>query len=139
MRFVPTTELQPVLIRPNGSWSDDQRAGLTTAAESNAQTTGLLLDDLPRRRRPDQHTDDAEEQRDDDCFRDQCADEVVAPPLRPLLGLGAAQLARDDDEVECAERKQGHDQNELQNERLSVRGPGEGRDVANLKPRRVET
>src|SRR5215208_1012330 len=106
MRFVPTTELQPVLIRPNGSWSDDQRAGLTTGLESNAQTTGLLLDDLPCRRRPDQQTDDAEQQRDDDGFRDQSADEMVAPPLHPLLALGEAQLARHDDEVERAEREQ---------------------------------
>ena len=135
---MPTTELQPVVIRTDGSRSDDQRP-VGHRPRGHAQTAGLLFHDLPRRWRPDEHTDDAEKQRDDDHFRDQRANEMVAPTLHPLLCLSDAQFARDDGEVERAEREQGHDQNQLQDERLPVWGSGEGREVADLEPCGVET
>jgi hypothetical protein len=88
--LVPTAELEPVVVRTDGSRSDDQRTRLTAGLEGYAQAAGLLLHDLPRRWRPDEHPDDAEEQRDDDRFRDQRTDQVIAPPLHLLLGLGGA-------------------------------------------------
>ena len=139
VRFVPAAQLEPVVVWTDSAGSDDQGAELAAAFKRDAHASRLLLHHLPRRWCPDEHADDAEEHNDDNRFRDQCGHEVGAPALDPLLRLRAAQLASDDGEIECAKQEQGHDQEQLQNKRLSVRGSGQGRDVADLKPCGVET
>ena len=117
---------------------DDERSGLSICLERDRQPSCFLHHHLARRRRPDEQSNDAEQERHNDRLRRQRGDEVTAPDFDALLALGNTQFARDDDEIECPQGEQGQEHEEPEDERLPIRCLGQRGEIADLEPRRVE-